>query len=203
MNYIDNYANELDMRMWKTKGSRYNAYRRYERKHWLSLASISILTLYVFGLTLADFCNTIKFTTNQQISIPFISMVLSIFILILSLLEASKNYQIKSERLHNCAKDIANVYNELRKVMHTNMPDEDKSNRLNDITMRYDSIIQKYGENHSPIDYELFIAEHYKQFNIGIINRQWIYIKSIIIPYWLYILLMASPPIVICFILSR
>lgn len=203
MNSIDKYAEELDMRMWKTKGSRYNAYRRYERKHWFSLASISMLTLYVFGLTLADFCHIIEPTANQKIIIPFISMVLSIAILILSLLEASKNYQIKSERLHNCAKEITNLYNELRKLICTDISDVDKSNRLDEITKRYDDIIIKYAENHDPIDYELFLGEHSKEFNIGWFKKQWIFLKSLILAYWLYILLIISPPIILYIMFTK
>lgn len=199
MNSIDRYAEELDMRMWKTKGARYSAYRRYQQKHWFSLAAISLLTLYVFGLTLADFCHIIISTGNSKNNIPFLSMLLSIAILILSLLEASKNYQIKSERLHNCAKEIAVVYNELRQLICSDMESENKMKKLEEITRRYNNIIEKYAENHDPIDYELFLAEHHKEFNIGFIKKRVIKIKSLILSYWLYVLLIFSPPIILLY----
>ncbi len=196
---IDDYAKELCSRMWITKGSRYNAYRRYELKHRLSLTSISMLTLYVFWLTLADFCHIFRLTGNNNI-ILFISMVLSIFILILSLLENSNNYQIKAERLHNCAKEITGVYNELRMLIHSEDSYDNKFKGLEEITKRYDGIIQKYGENHDKIDYELFRAENYKEFEINIIKKQFILINSFK-SYWLYIICIVVPPMLIIFFL--
>jgi hypothetical protein len=198
---IDDYAKELCSRMWITKGSRYNAYRRYEWKHRLSLTSISMLTLYVFGLTLADFCHILRSTGNNNI-ISFISMVLSIFILILSLLENSNNYQIKAERLHNCAKEITGVYNELRMLMHSEDSYDYKFKELEEITKRYDGIIQKYGENHDKIDYELFQSENYKEFEINLIRKKFILIKSLK-AYWLYIICILLPPMLFIYILLR
>jgi len=164
---------------------------------------ISILTLYVFGLTLADFCNIIKPTGNYKDVIPFISMFLSIGILILSLLEGSQNYQIKSERLHNCSKEIAEVYNELRQFICTDAKNVDGDNKLSELTKRYEFILSKYTENHDPIDYELFQTEHRKYFNIGWVKGKIILLKSLLISYWLYVLLIFTPALVLYIILIK
>jgi len=193
MDNIKEFADELDKRMWKTKGSRYNKYRRYKRKHQLSLSTISILTLYVFIITLADYYPVIKLSESQKELIPFLSIILSISILILSLLEASKNYQIKSERLYNCANEITNLYIELRQSICSEPQKQDEM--LSEITKRYKTILEKYAENHDPIDYEMFQAEHSKHFSVGRIKKSSIFLKAIILSYWLYLILICLPPV--------
>ena len=159
MDQNKNYADELDDRMWKTKGSRFNKYRRYKIKHKTSLFTISIITLYVFVINLIGYCPDVVFSGIKSHLIPFLSMILSILILILSLLEASRNYQIKSERLHNCAIEITNLYGDLKILKDSEKVDHGV---LSDINKKYKYILEKYPENHDPIDYELFKASHYK-----------------------------------------
>jgi hypothetical protein len=194
MDNTNKFADELDTRMWKTKGSRYNKYRRYKRKHQLSLSAISILTLYVFIISLAYYYPVIKLSESQKELIPFLSIILSISILILSLLEASKNYQLKSERLYNCANEITNLYIELRQHICSDSQNQDEI--LSEIAKRYKTILEKYPENHDPIDYEKFQAEHSRHFNIGWIKKNSIFLKALILSYWLHLILICLPPIV-------
>ena len=49
---MNEHAQELDSKIWKTKGSRFNAYRRLEKRHRLSFQATSLMSIYVAFLAL-------------------------------------------------------------------------------------------------------------------------------------------------------
>ncbi len=189
------FADELCSRIWKTKGARFNKSRRYKNNNKLSSASIAILTLCVFAITLAEYMGLFAVGDHGSKVAIFTSMVLSIFILILSLLESCRSYEVKAERLYNCANDLTVLYNRLRQIVKSSDPDKDAS--VANINDEYDNILQKYPENHDPKDYQLLQAEHYKEFDLNWFESQLIKIKYCFSSYWLYFLLPVSPLLVL------
>lgn len=184
------FAKELDTRIWKTKGSRYNKSRRYKTKNKLSLLSISILTIYVLAISIAEQTKLLeKLITNCEV-VSLFTIVISIAILVLSLHESSHGYEVKSERLYNCGNELTVLYNNLRQIILTNTCNNDN---LSEINNQYESIISKYRENQDPCDYQLFQAEHHKDFDICWFSAQLIRIKYNISQYWIYFSLIILP----------
>lgn len=194
------FIEELDKAMWITKGSRYNGARRCTRKYELSTASSAILTLYIIGLSIAQSMPSFKIPQQLCGYINYSTIVASIGLLILSLLEGSKNYQLKAERLYNCSNDILNIYNQLRKIRY-----DQSINHLEveQIRQNYNRVLQRYPDNHYPIDYELFRAQHRKDFELKLVSAVWIRIRSIIQTYWLYTTLVLAPGVVIAVVLLK
>jgi hypothetical protein len=181
---------ELDRTMWITKHSRFNAAYRLKRKSSLSIYSISILSVYVLSITLLE---KYGFQVNYNNLYGLISIMLSVFILVLSLSEASKNYGVSSERLFVCGNEIRNLLDNLK--MYCNKRDDDLSG-IYEISHKYSSVLSACGENHEKIDSDLHRAEYYKNFND--MNLFWAIVyrlKFHISIYWFYASLIVLPPV--------
>lgn len=147
---------ELNYKLWSTKGARFASSRRYETLHRLSSQTIGYLSSYliIVGLVNAFKLKFWMFSLEDS-QVSFLSMAFSVLILLFSQLESSENFILKSERFHNCALDIAELYNKLRytKTYESNNPN--KNDILSKIGNEYDKVLKRY-ENHKQIDYLKF-----------------------------------------------
>jgi len=182
---------ELDRAMWITKHSRYNASARLRKKHSFSIYTISILSIYVLVLTLFE---KYGFKVENCNVYEFSSVLLALFILVLSLTEASKNYMVSSERLFMCGNDIRDLLDELKKFSKKSEEDTIGIKALSD---KYSHILKACGENHEVIDFDLLRAQRPNQFN----DMNWFYvvyfkIKYMINIYGLYVVFIFLPPLI-------
>lgn len=143
---------KLDRDIWITKGSRFNASRRLLRKHHASIFTIAVLSFYNISISLAPEFLGIKG------NVPELSIILSVFILILSLLEANKGYNIQAERLHQNAIDLSHLY--------FKFVNRKKEVSLDTFINEYNQLIKNCPENHEPIDNNLFKTEHPHDFGL-------------------------------------
>ncbi|HEY9800483.1 MAG TPA: SLATT domain-containing protein [Leptolyngbyaceae cyanobacterium] len=189
------YAASLSSRMWKTKGSRFNAARRLNNKYQFSLFSISVVSIYGIAIPLIQ--GIVKNSRCQEINDIYnaISLLLSVFTLVISLLEGARNYQLKAEKLYNNAVKISSLERELEYLIISKLNDADFVQKLGDISSRYEKLIQDCPENHESEDYTLFRLQNRKEFSISIITEIYTRIKLIVLDYWLYIFVLGIPPI--------
>jgi hypothetical protein len=182
---------DLDRSMWITKHSRYNASDRLRRKHNLSIYTISILSIYVIALTLLE-----KY--GLQLKNPdlyqFASICLGLFILVLSLTEANKNYLVSSERLFVCGNNIRELLDDLKKF--SNKTDDDHQG-IERISGKYSNILKTCVENHESIDYDLHRGKNSECFKgINGFYAFWFRVKYILNIYWFYFALIFLPPLI-------
>jgi hypothetical protein len=182
---------ELDRTLWITKHCRYNAAYRLKRKNALSIYSIAILSVYTLAIAIIEkygfklaYCNIYG----------FISIMLSVFILVISLSEAGKNYGVVAERLFVCGNDIRDLLDHLKK--YNNKRDEDYDG-IYAVSMKYSNVLKACGENHENVDYDLLRAENYTKFdNMNLFLSVLYKFKFYITIYWFYSCLIILPPIV-------
>lgn len=194
---LDDYVNSLKFRLWKTKGSRFNAYRRLKRRQQVSIFSISVLSVY--GISIPVIQAVIDTTscpkTNNLYTV--ISLTLSVFILVLSLLEGANNYAGKSEKMHTNAIKISSLYSELEVLIAINRTPESLGDGVDNIQRRYSEIIEECPENHEPEDYLEFQIQHRKDFRLSPLRCFWIKARSFFVNYWLYSLfVIVIPPFI-------
>ena len=179
MSDLEKVYKDFNSRLWVTKGARFNAYRRLTRKQNASIFSISILTLYVLILS------TLPANEATKSLIAPVSILASVFILILSLLEARKSYEVKADRLHNNAIALNALYSQWELAKNQS----EKEKVIND----YHSLIKSCPENHEPCDDLLFRSQHPHEFKLDKCEVIWIQAKNFIGTYWLYVVLVVSP----------
>ncbi|WP_321531815.1 SLATT domain-containing protein [uncultured Desulfuromonas sp.] len=181
---------ELDKTMWITKHSRYNASDRLRRKHSISIYTISILSIYALVLTLLE---KYGFQVSNCNIYEFSSVLLALFILVLSLTEASKNYMVSSERLFVCGNNIRDLLDELKKF---NNGSETDVAGIEALSSRYSHVLKACGENHETIDYDLLRAQRPKDFNdLNWFAGLYFKMKYMFNIYGLYFVLIVIPPV--------
>ena len=96
------------------KAARFNAAERLERKHALSLFAMSMVSLYFVGLSVwqAVYAPTLDEAANRLITL--VSIMSSIFTLVLALIESMNDYRMKAHHMHACALAVNDLYHELK-----------------------------------------------------------------------------------------
>lgn len=187
----DSLYDELDRTMWITKHSRYNASDRLRKKHSFSIYTIALLSIYVLVLTLFE---KYEFEVNNSGLYEFSSVLLALFILVLSLTEASKNYMVSSERLFVCGNDIRDLLDELKKFSSRTKTD---AAGIEDLSAKYSRVLKACGENHETIDYDLLRAQRPNHFdNLNCFVGFYLKIKYKFNLYGLYFILIVLPPFI-------
>jgi hypothetical protein len=193
--YLKNnsFEEELNYKLWSTKGARFAASHRNHTLNKLSSKSIGYLSAYLIIIGVVNLYGIdllgIKILDNQ---VGFISTAFSVLILLFSQLESSENFALKSERYHNCSLDISELYSRARFTKDFTTNPLTKQNELQQISTEYDTILKKY-ENHLPIDYLQFQLTKPEYFGLSFINIKWIWLKYYRKVYLVYHILIFGP----------
>lgn len=199
---VDTYAESLNKKIWTTKGSRFNAARRLNNKFQFSITSISILSIY--GVSIPILQGIINVSKCPQLNSIYtaVSTILSISILVLSLLDSSKNYQVRADRLYNNALKIRNLHRQLEYAINCELNNANFQKKIQDFSSRYEKLINECPENHDTEDYDLFRAQHREDFKISWMTGTCIRLKIFINDYWFYVFVLVIPPLIALFYTS-
>lgn len=162
----DNFEQELNYKLWSTKGARFEASTRNLRQKKLSAQSVGFLSAYLIVINIVHIYDLsfwkLDITAND---VAFASTAFSILILLYSQLESAEDHGVKAEKYHSCALEIGELYNKLR-LSKSHETDEEKRTRIREISNEYDLVLRQY-ENHKPIDRDKFMLNkpHYHGLN--------------------------------------
>ncbi|MEM8613042.1 MAG: SLATT domain-containing protein [Cyanobacteria bacterium P01_H01_bin.105] len=194
---IREYCENLSRRMWITRGARFNASRRLTKKHHWSLASISILSVY--GISIPIIQSLIDFSKCSEVNQVYsaIATVLSVFILVISLLEGGKNFQLRADSLHINAVEISRLCRELEFLLSQNISGESLVEKSKEISDEYEKLISDCPYNHEVRDFDLFKFQNYKDFNVNVFESYFRKNKILLLDFWLYSLPIFVFPVVV------
>ncbi|MBX7107864.1 MAG: SLATT domain-containing protein [Chitinophagales bacterium] len=185
-----NYAETLYEKLWKTKGTRFIAHKRLEHVNQLSNWAVALNSVYVI---IASLLSIKPFSDYSKLTPEYLSLLtifLSLIIIVLSLIENSKNYKAKADSLHQCGKDLNQLYERLEQIKYR-YDEAAMRDEIEKLGSDYQKIIDKYPENHLSMDYDLFVASDREltksKFDSFITKlRIWLRVN---IPYYLAILI--------------
>jgi len=205
---VEQYLQKISYRVWITKNSRWNAVRRLKMQSQMSIFSISLLSICGISVPIIQiFIDSSKCARIDNVY-TLVSILLSIFILVLSILEGTKNHQVKAEILKNNALEISSISKEIDFLVNYKFKQssDDKENQNIVIQVKkyykdYDKSLRLCSENHEVEDYLLAQAQEYcdqnnkseseeNQTSIthikNIVKNRWIFVWLRIKYYWLY-----------------
>jgi hypothetical protein len=192
------FIEELNYKIWSTKGTRFEADKRLTRISNISNISFSIMSAYLIIAGLLAVYNIENDSENLKL-INYYVTALSIIQLVLAQYENSQDYKLRAKNFHDCGLELSILYNKLRtfKTLNNNVSEYETLNFCKKLSDEYQSILSKH-ENHLPIDYENFKISHRSYFTE--INDE--DLKKINKKYWLvcygwYVLVIVLPPILI------
>ncbi len=200
--YLDKtFLEELNYKIWSTKGSRFNASTRLTQTSRLSNLSINLLSVYLTAVGLLGVYN-LHFNQLNEDLIAYSITSLSILALVFGQIENSKDFLLKAKEFHNCGLELSEIYNELRiyKTLTYNQSLEDKENFARKISDKYQKVLERY-ENHLQIDNDIFktkTADYHLLSTCDIFKIKLVYYLR---TKFLYHFLIVFPPIIIVVLL--
>ncbi|WP_394675343.1 SLATT domain-containing protein [uncultured Chryseobacterium sp.] len=194
------FLEELNYKIWSTKGARFEADKRLKIVSRTSNISLSILSAY---LIIAGLISVYNLKSNLNFDfINYIVTALSIILLVLSLHENAQDYKLRANNFHNCSLELSTLYDRLRifkTLTHEPTLEEKKDFAIN-LSNEYFLILSKY-ENHISIDYKNFQLNHKEYFTkISSKDELLITLKNQWIRYGWYTLLIFGVPALIIFV---
>lgn len=161
------FVEELNYKLWVTKGARFNASNRCKKLAQLSNRTIGYLSAYLIIINMINVYEIPFYTKLPDNYLAFGTTALSILILVFSQFESSKNYQIAAEKYHLCALEISVLYDQLR-YLKSDVAGITQS-QISSITDKYENLLRRH-ENHDPIDFRKFTTTKPKYFELSKID---------------------------------
>ena len=188
------YLEELDYKLYYTKGARFEAHDRLKRTAKLSMISANLLNAY---LIVAGLLTVYNIHSEQLISsnmMAYLITSLSILLMVFNQVEAMKHYDRRGKAFLQCALALSSLYEELHifQTLKGSSSEQEVADFAYQIKTSYELTLQD-SENHLPIDYDLYRAKKSKQLGLSTWQRSYIRLKHYISTYFFYHLLIGSP----------
>jgi hypothetical protein len=180
-------AEQLLHAMRTVKAARFNAAERLERKNSLSLFSMSMVSLYFVGLSVWQAIYVAQLDEASNRLITLVSIMSSVFTLVLALIEAMNDYKVKAHHMHTCALAVNDLYHEFKL-----QPASDRE-VLQDFRRRYNAVVRGCPLNHTRVDYLMARAEREGPWQ----EKAWARLRYAADVYGLYGLALMLPPLVL------
>lgn len=147
MENLDSLGNTV----YKTMSARFTASRRMKRsrdssKVCESMFSVSIIAISLIALQM----NPAKDVANM---ISVFTIILSTFLLVLSLLFSGLNYDKRMENYHACGNELNRLYRLIKHDVNV-LPKEEQDKKEIDYINKYEEILSKYNLNQTYFDYQ-------------------------------------------------
>lgn len=171
------YLTELSNTVYKTMSARFTAYRRMKRNRDASKVAEAMMSASIIGISLIALqCQGIAIQMNVG------TIILSTFLLVLSLLFQGLGYEKRMENYHSCGNELNRLYRLMEHDTKVLSEEEQKAKEL-EYLKRYEDILVNYNLNHTSFDYSYSLA----QINEKVGFRVWLryYVFDVYMLYWL------------------
>ncbi|WP_157202869.1 SLATT domain-containing protein [Calidithermus chliarophilus] len=140
----------------KTRHIRFEASRRLKYKQDLSTVSVAIFSVYGIGFNIFP---SIFLSQTDRDMLPVVSTLVSAFVLVISLFEASRGYAQRAYELHNCSILLTALIDKIDLVLLKNQTGTLASSlevELEKLQAEYLKILIESKSNHDYIDYLVY-----------------------------------------------
>jgi hypothetical protein len=173
--------------MHTVKAARFNAAERLERKNMVSLFAMSMVSLYFVGLSVWQAIYAAQLDEQTGRLVTLVSIMSSMFTLILALLEAMNDYKLKAHHMHTCALAVNALLHELSLIRTSD------SVLVQEFRKRYSRAVRSCPFNHARVDYLMARAEG----GVPWIEKAWAQLRYLSDVYGLYGVCLSVPPLVL------
>lgn len=184
---------ELSFRIWVTRGCYFTMSERLKRKARYSVASVTFLSFYVVALSIIQLIDAQRLSAVQPQTLAAANLILSIFIIVVTLLESSKEYRLEAEFAWDTGQKLAGLHGRLEAK-----PAAERQATEEAFALEYSEAMTAVRNQRSTIDYIVFRLENAKSFRLGFWERVDLRIEFVwnaTIEYWLYVALIVVPPL--------
>lgn len=136
--------------IYKTMSARFTASRRMKRSRDASKVCEAMFSASIIAISLIALQNTEKDVANI---ISAFTIILSTFLLVLSLLFSSLNYDKRMENYHACGNELNRLYRLIKHDVSVLSKEEQEKKEI-DYINKYEEILSKYNLNQTSFDYQ-------------------------------------------------
>lgn len=152
------YLQELSEKVWITKNARFLASKRMNRSRKSSVTSVALLSASIIAVNMLVFFDQGKVYST---TITVVTVILSTFSLVMSLLITHMRYEYREDNYHQCGLELENLNQRLRlkisEIIQANGGREDIESPMDEnekFLSEYNDILKKYNLNHTDFDYK-------------------------------------------------
>lgn len=185
------YLEEFSNTVYKTMCARFTAFRRVKRNRDASKVAETLFSASIIGISLIALMSN-KLEMSRNISV--FTIILSTFLLSLSLLLSGLNYDKRMGNYHACGNELNRLYRNMHHDVKTLIEEEQKK-KESDYIDQYFNILNKYNQNHTSFDYE-YAMSLLSDSSMGIVSRLWLKIRYYILDMYMVYWLIAIVPVV-------
>jgi hypothetical protein len=165
-----------------TKGSRFNASKRLEGRDRRMALLIALASALVIALTFMSTAYRLPLAVVSDLNV--VTMVASVLILAVSLIQYSNDDAVNAEQHHRCGLEINELRGQLQ-AEHESISEEN----LREFARRYARILDKYSVNHDVVDYDRYRLDHPDLFKLSLFEKLAIHVRSLTQTQWLNLLM--------------
>jgi SMODS and SLOG-associating 2TM effector domain family 5 len=187
------FGGTLRFKIWVTRGCYYALSDRLKRKARYSVGAIMLLSFYVVVNSLVTLVFGNKLPNYYPTILSTLSIVLSIFIIIITLLEDSKRYVLDGDHAWQTARALEALFNRYEIALVTPPPDDGK------FQTEYGDILHNAHLSRRAIDYHLFQLSNPRVFELNWYRGPMtaiIFLMEMVVEYGIYLLMTIGPLIV-------
>ncbi len=174
--------------------ARSNAHSRLEQKHKVSIFTLSIISLFVVSISLYALTYNMVLPLTTKSAITFASIISSIFIIIVGLLESQNNYQVRALQMHKCAMEINDLYQRLQ------IEPMISKETLQMYTEKYHFVMHACPYNYDDIDAKMAKLEVKNSEDIGWDEKLNLKLSYYMNVYGLNSIIITIPPLILFFL---
>ena len=133
-----------------TRDVQFQANLRLSRRQRASSYVVSLLSLYVIGLSLIP--NIIRLEQYQNQILLACSVILSVFVIFTALIDGAQNFYHQGELLHQCARRIATINHKLKNI-DIDANEKEAMEQLEGLQLDYQRALDECPINHENVDF--------------------------------------------------
>ncbi len=147
--------------LWETKGCRFLASHRFGKYDKMCSLTLNIISVYIIAINLLVLFPNRSFVFSDAI-INFSTITLSLLVFVISTLISSRDYKLKSQKFHECGREISILYDIVKVWKFTNVVVTQE--QLTELSEKYHELLRRFDLNHENRDYELFISKNVSEY---------------------------------------
>ena len=157
------YLKDLQTKIWRTSGARYNASRRLKRKELFSTISLALFSALsiIIAVVQRIYSTPIQTTPGLDNLLTALSICMGLFILVFTLMEWGAANGVKAHMLHKNAEELNALQGKIGHIVERIEKDQDIDiswDEKDALRFEYEEIKGSCNENHTPTDDGFFLA---------------------------------------------
>ena len=186
MGYLKDFSDVV----YKTMTARFTAYRRMKRNRDASKVAESFFSASIIAISLIALQNHEEHLSDL---ISIVTIILSTFLLVMSLLFSGLDYEKRMDNYHDCGNELDKLYRDMKLILSygEEISSDEMKAKTEDFQAKYFEILHKYNLNHTSFDYEYtaVMLDEKKDFVGRLVMKFRYYVWDMYFLYWVIALL--------------